>query len=256
MLTATAVASVLAAASLSTQVSAATEPDTNASTAAVSAVAGSVKLRVSTSDALQLHGVLFEAMPSTSDISLYVFVYGDGISETSYQPLAMHGYRKAGTYYASVKVIDAGGQSAVSAPVTIRVRDSVPPVVRIARPRPHQRVRLGARGVLFTGSAQDSDGVTKVQLAIQLVSSAVHFKTGAGCIWYDGHKGLVLSACSDPHFFRVRAAHGQWSFRIGHQVTIPAGSYVVRVRAIDRAGNISSYYALPLRTVLPFELVR
>lgn len=255
LLTATALALALAAAGLTTQAPAAT-PLVTRTPIGVASAALTVQLHASTRNALQLHGVLFQAQPSASDISTYVFAYGDGTSDASYQAYAMHGYRQPGTYQARVGVFDASGQLAVSTPVTIHVRDGIPPVVRIERPRPDQRLRLAAAGIRFAGSAHDSDGVTEVQLAIQLVSSAVHFQTHGGCIWYDGHTGLVLTACSNPHFFTARSKHGQWSFRMSPQATLPAGRYAVRVRAIDRAGNVSSYYALVLRTILPFELVR
>jgi hypothetical protein len=256
LFTATALALALAAASLSTQAPAATKLSTQGATPAVSAGPVSVTLHVSTHDALQFHGVLFRAQPSSTDIAVYGFAYGDGSVEYSYQPDALHGYRKPGTYHALVGVIDAAGNAAVSASVTIHVTDGVPPVVRINSPRSGQRVRLGGSGLGFKGSASDADGVAKVQIAIQLVSSAQHFKTGGGCVWYDGHTWLVLANCATPHFFTVPFAHGRWSFHMTPKVRIPAGSYVIRVRAIDRAGNISHYYALPLRTILPFELVR
>jgi hypothetical protein len=256
LFTATALALASAAVGLSTPAPAATAISTQAPTTGVSGGPLTVKLKVSTQDALQFHGVLFQAEPSSGDIVLYGFSYGDGAVENSYQPDAMHAYSKPGTYHALVGVIDSANQAAVSMPVTIHVTDSVPPVVRIVRPTPGQHVRLRGAGVGFTGSASDADGVAKVQLAIQLVSSAQHFQTGGRCIWYDGKTWLVLAACSSPHFFTVRFAHGHWSFHMGSNVRIPAGSYVIRVRAIDRAGNISHYYAVPLRTILPFELAR
>jgi hypothetical protein len=217
-------------------------------------------LQVSTHHAVQFHGVLFQAQPSRSGVTTYVFDYGDGITESTYQPLAMHGYRTPGTYHARVTVtagpdaIDPAGKSATSVQVTIHVSDGIPPVVRIDNPRANQRLRLGAAGILFAGSAHDADGVVRVQLAIQLISPLPHVKTGGNCIWYGGQQALVLSACSNPYFFNASFRGGRWTFRLGPSVTIPAGSYVVRVRAFDRAGNISSYYAVRLGTILPFKL--
>jgi hypothetical protein len=256
LFTATVLAVAFGVAGLSTQAPAATTVSTQAPTTGVSGGPLTVKLKVSTQHALQFHGVLFQAEPSSSDIVLYGFSYGDGAVEYSYQPAAMHAYSKPGTYHALVGVIDSGNHAAESASVTIHVTDGVPPVVRISRPSPGQHVRLGGAGIRFTGSASDADGVAKVQLAIQLVSSARHFQTGGRCIWYDGKTWLVLADCSSPHFFTVPFAHGHWSFHMGSNVRIPAGSYVIRVRAIDRVGNISHYYAIPLRTILPFELAR
>ncbi len=216
----------------------------------------SARLRVPARTALQLHGVLLDASSSRGDIVQYVFHYGDGIVERSYQPLALHGYRKPGSYRATVTVVDPSGNQATSTGVNIRVRDGIPPVVRIASPRPGQHTRLGASGILFRGGASDSGGVSRVQLAVQLIAPTRGIKTHGKCIWYDARQFLVLSDCSAPFFFRAKLAHGRWSFRIARSATIPAGTYVVRVRAIDRAGNISHFYSVRLRTILPFELGR
>lgn len=246
-----AMACSLVAAVLTSQAPAAVKLDPRASSAAA---ALSVRLQVSTHHAVQFHGVLFRAQPSSNSVTTYVFDYGDGITESTYQPLAMHGYRTPGTYHARVTVTDPTGRLATSAQVTIHVRDGIPPVVRIDNPRPNQRLRLGPTGILFTGSAHDSDGVARVQLAIQLISPLPHVKTGGNCIWYGAQQSLVLTACSTPYFFNARFRGGRWTFRLGPTVTIPAGSYVIRVRAVDRAGNISSYYAVRLGTILPFKL--
>jgi hypothetical protein len=198
--------------------------------------------------------VLFDASHSTGPIVRYDFHYGDGIYDSSYQPLALHGYDKPGNYRAFIVVVTADGRQSVSSPIWVHVRDGIPPVVRIDSPRANQTLRLGRSGAQLSGRASDAGGVAKVQLAMQLVSSRQHFNTGGACIWYDGHQWLVLSGCDAPYFFDARARHGRWSFRIPGSARIPKGTYVVRVRGIDRAGNISHYYALSLRTILPFKL--
>jgi hypothetical protein len=216
----------------------------------------SASLHVSSHNPLQLAGVLLDASGSTGPIAQYEFQYGDGVVETSTQPLATHGYRDTGNFQARVTVIGTSGQRAVSAPVSIHVRDGIPPVVSIGSPRPNQRMRLGAGGLTLSGRATDAGGVKRVQLAMQLVSSSRHFKTGGACIWYDAHVWLVLAGCGSPYWFDAHVAHGRWSFQIGSNALIPAGTYVVRVQAIDRAGNVSHYYAVSLRTILPFKLAR
>jgi PKD domain/Bacterial Ig domain len=215
-------------------------------------------LTVSDAHPLQSHGVLFNASGSSGPIVTYVFNYGDGIVESTYQPLMMHGYADIGTYYATVTALDGQGHSATSAAVTVQVGDGIPPVVAIDSPRPHQTLRLGARGILLRGRATDSggSGVERVQLAMQLVSSAQHFKTGGGCIWFNGKGGLSLTACARPPYFAAKYANGRWSFRMNPATRIPAGTYVVRVRATDFAGNVSYFYAIRLRTIVPFRLAR
>jgi PKD repeat protein len=252
LLTATVASLALAAAGLSAQAPAATTaPGTNVSSGTLS-----VTLHASSRTALQYHGVTFQARASNGDVTLYAFTYGDGSVQYSYQPVALHGYQKPGTYRARVGVLDASGQVAVSTPVTIHVVDGVPPVVRIDTPGPGQRLRLGHAGLSFKGSATDANGVRKVQIAVQLLSSARHFNTGGACIWYDGSTWLVLAPCASPHYFTVPYAHGHWSFHMSGKARIPAGTYEIQVRAIDRAGNISHYYATSLRTILPFRIAR
>ncbi len=230
-------------------------PQSHAHTAAVSAGGLIAKLRVADRAPLQMHGVLLDASGSKGPITSFVFHFGDGTVVQSYQPLALHGYQTPGTYRAFVVVLDGSGHLAVSSRVSIRVRDGLPPVVRINLPRPDQRMHLGSSGLLLSGTVKDNVAVAKVQLAVQLVASRQHFTTHGACIWYDAHQFLLLSACGSPFFFDAQVRHGRWSFRVDPLARIPKGTYVVRVRAIDRAGNISHYYAVSLRTILPFTLV-
>lgn len=215
------------------------------------------KLRVSDTSPREFHGALFDASGSSGPIGTYVFNYGDGIVESTNQPLMMHGYQNIGTYNATVVVLDAQGHSATSAAVTVNVLDGTPPVVRIDSPRPNRKVRFGKRGVVFRGIAQDPDSsIQRVQLAIQLVHSSLHLKTGGLCVWYDGKAWFDLSTCAAPHWFAARLSGGRWSFRMSAASRIPAGTYVIRVRAVDPAGNMSYFYAVRLRTILPFRLAR
>jgi hypothetical protein len=221
---------------------------------ATAAQALTARLRVSERSPLQLHGVLLDASSSRGEIVQYLFRYGDGIVERSYSPLALHGYRNPGTYRATVTVLDPIGRRATSGAVKIRVRDGIPPVVRIDSPRSGQRLRLRTAGVVFRGGASDAHGVSRVELAIQLISPTRQFKTHGKCVWYDPRRVLVLSDCSVPVFFAVKYAHGRWRFRMSPNPALPAGTYVVRALAIDRAGNISHFYSIRLRTILPFRL--
>ncbi len=214
-------------------------------------------LSVSDTQPLQAHGVQFNASGSSGPVVTYVFNYGDGIVESTYQPLMMHGYRDIGTYFATVTVLGAQGQSATSAAVTVQVRDGTPPVVAIDSPRPNQTMHLGKRGILLRGRATDSgSGVKRVQLAIQLVSSSLHLKTGGDCVWFDGKVWLSLAGCATPRYFAAKFANGRWSFRMNPASRIPAGKYVVRVRATDYAGNVSYFYVIRLRTIVPFRFAR
>ncbi|MGI8904600.1 MAG: PKD domain-containing protein [Solirubrobacteraceae bacterium] len=215
------------------------------------------RLRVPDRDkARQNHGILFDASKSTGQISMYVFDFGDGITEMSYQPLALHGYRKPGDYQTTVLALAPDGAQAESDPVIVHVRDGLPPVVSIASPRPNQRLRFPTAGLLLRGAASDSgSGVQRVEIALQLadVHSRPPKAPKGDCVWFDGRRGrLVFSACTTPVFFRVRFAGQRWRFRVGPHERLPTASYVVRVRAFDRAGNVSAFFTIALRTILPF----
>lgn len=216
------------------------------------------RLRVSDRNPRQNHGIELNATGSAGETLSYAFSFGDGLSASSYSPLALHGYREPGTYRATVVVVDKLHRTSKSRPVTIHVRDGLPPVVSIGSPRPNQRVRLGPSGLLLQGRARDTGGVRRVELAIQLAEVAGHPPGGpkGECVWYDGHHGLVFSPCVAPYFFRAHFARTHWRFRIDPHALIPPGTYVVRVRATDRAGNVSDFFTVALRTILPFRLVR
>lgn len=215
-------------------------------------------LRVSNVHPRQLQGVVFDAVASTSagQPQGYLFRYGDGIQEASYQPVMMHGYRTPGTYQATVAVTDSRGQTMVSKPVTVTVRDGRAPVVSISAPRSLESVRRRGRGYLFRGQAVDpgpgASGVRRVELALQFLSPPVGTR---GCLWFDGRHSLVLRGCAQPLFFPASFGRGHWSFLLRSGLSFPSGFYALRVRAFDRAGNISDWYAPRLRTILGFKLL-
>lgn len=224
-----------------------------------SADAPTVSLKVSNANPPQRIGVQFDASVSGGNtITKYVFNYGDGIQETTYQHLMMHGYHDPGTYSATVTVTDSNGQTAASSPVTVTVRDGLPPAVAITSPRPGQHVHLGHHGVLITGTASDpgpgATGVRSVQLALGFLSTPSSFH---GCIWFDGKHRFKVRTCSRPLFFGADLqSNGQFSFRLKARLRWPRGQYGVRVRATDWAGNTSQFYAVKLRTILAFRLSR
>ena len=217
-----------------------------------------VKLTVSDSKPKQRRGVLFDASASSGGvpISQYVFRYGDGVQETSYQSMMMHAYANPGTYTAFVAVLDTEHRVAVSSPVTVTVRDGVPPVVAITSPRSGQHAHLGHSGFVITGTAVDpgrgASGVRTVQLALEYLQTT----RSGGCPWFDGHSGLAIRACTNPLYFSAKLQGSHFSFRLNPHLTWPAGNYAIRVRATDYAGNTSDLYAVKLRTILGFRLAR
>jgi hypothetical protein len=168
-----------------------------------------------------------------------------------------HGYGAPGSYQATVAVTDANGQTATSPPVTVTVRDGIPPTVRIDSPRPGGHVRLRSSGFSITGTATDpgprASGVSRVQLALELVS----VPPGIGaCPWFNGHHSFLLRSCNNPAFFTAKLQGGHFSFRLNPHLGWVRGVYALRVRGIDRAGNVSDFYAVKLRTILGFRLSR
>jgi hypothetical protein len=214
-----------------------------------------VKLTASKTNPRQNHGVQFTASASSGGVAIYgyVFRYGDGIEENTYQPTATHAYAVPGTYEATVAVLDTKGRAATSAPVTITVRDGIAPVVRITSPRSGQHAHLGHSGFVISGTAVDpgpgASGVKSVELALEFLSA-----TARGCPWFNGHHAIVVRSCSSPLFFGAKVKDGHFSFRLDPHLAWPRGEYAVRVRGTDRAGNVSDFYAIKLRTILGFFL--
>jgi hypothetical protein len=229
-------------------------------TTAASADTGalSVTLSVSNSNPRQRQGVtLFASASGGAGIVGYQFSYGDGVVENTYQTVMSHGYGAPGTYQATVTVADANGQTATSSPVTVTVRDGIPPTVRITSPRPGGHVHLGRSGFAITGTANDpgpgASGVSRVQLALELVS----VPPGIGaCPWYNGKQSFLLRSCGNPAFFTAKMHSGHFSFHLNPHLGWIRGVYALRVRGVDRAGNVSDFFAVKLRTILGFRLSR
>ena len=95
-----------------------------------------------------------------------------------------------------------------------------------------------------------------MQIAVQLVHPQRPLRgTGGLCVWYAADRRLlVASGCGNPYFFSVAHRRGRWSWSAPAGTALPAGRYSVRVRGIDRTGNISYLYSLRLRTIVPFVL--
>lgn len=190
-------------------------------------------------------------------IVIYRFEWGDGTADTTYQPRAIHAYRRPGTYRVRVTVIDALGLRATSDTVRVLVIDGEPPAVAVTSPLPGGRLRMGRTGVRLSGTATDRSGVRTVELAMHLVATA-GFRQQAGaplCAWYDGSRGFKVRSCAQPVWFRAVVRKGRWSFTIPRSARIFAGTWVLRIRARDRLGNVADDFSLRKRTLVPFELL-
>ncbi len=204
--------------------------------------------------------VRFDASRSragSAPIVLYRFDWGDGTSDTTYQSRALHAYRRTGTFAAKVTAIDRDGRASTSQRVRVVIIDGEPPVISVRQPRPGGRVRMGRSGVRISGYARDRSGVRTVWAAMHLAATT-GFRQRAGaplCAWYDGRSAFRVRSCARPLWFRTRLQRGGWSFVIPRRARIFAGTWVLRIRAADKVGNVADDLSLRRRTLVPFELL-
>jgi hypothetical protein len=88
----------------------------------------------------------------------------------------------------------------------------------------------------FSGTASAGrGGASKARLRVRSVQIAVQRKTGKLCRWLTGSGGHLSAArsCSRPTWLRATGT-ARWRYTLGR--ALPGGSYVVRSRAVIRAG--------------------
>jgi hypothetical protein len=88
----------------------------------------------------------------------------------------------------------------------------------------------------FSGTATGgSKGASKAKLRLRSVQVAVHRQSGKQCRWLTGTSGRMsaLRSCSRPVWLRARGT-STWSYALRR--ALPSGSYVLRSRAVIRAG--------------------
>jgi hypothetical protein len=100
------------------------------------------------------------------------------------------------------------------------------PAVELTTPR------LGARRL--GGTVDDPDGVASVRVALRRVDGAL------GCRWWSARAGRPARthvACDPARWMSARVQGGRWSADLGGR--LPAGRYLLLVRAVDRNGMVS-----------------
>jgi len=115
-----------------------------------------------------------------------------------------------------------------------RCVDRLAPLSRLRRPKaPASRRR---RRMILRGSARDRGCATLRKVAVA-VARRVRARNGRiRCRWVGSRGRLGRPArCDRPRWVAV---HGLRSWRIKLRRPLPAGSYVVRSRAVDRRGNV------------------
>ena len=123
--------------------------------------------------------------------------------------------------------------------------DSRAPSARISGPRNGRRYARGPR--LLRGTARDDgSGVSKVELSLRR-------RAGRRCSQWSGRRErFVGRTCRKASFFDAGTGPN-WSYLLPSR--LPAGRYVLDVKAVDRAGNTQTRFVRG-RSRAVFEVVR
>jgi hypothetical protein len=107
------------------------------------------------------------------------------------------------------------------------VKDSRAPVARISGPRDGRTYRRGPR--LLRGIASDAEtGVAQVKLAFRRHAHG-------SCRWWSGRRERFVGSNCHKKFFFAIGEDARWSYLLPR--ALPAGRYVLDVKAFDRARN-------------------
>jgi hypothetical protein len=230
------------------------------------------KLSTTTPTARERVGVPFDASDSSDPnaggaVAAYAYSYGDGTSETSGSPHALHAYAQKGVYNATVSVLDAqGGLSSPSAPVAVVITDGTSPVAGITAPANGAKIKAG-RAIPIAGRAADESGVQSVQVSVRYAGASVRkAKAGAAkaqkkkakkatCLYVSPRSKLVKGSCSSATYYAATLADFDWRFGIRKHNRLPRGSYEVRVRATDTDGNATDTPSAGSGTLTKFRIV-
>ncbi len=133
----------------------------------------------------------------------------------------------AGTIRSATRVICVSGPGQVCEPPAPTVHDSSAPRARISGLRDGQRLRRGPR--VLRGTATDEVGVTQVKITLR------RHAPGKPCQWWSGRREKFVGSSCDKRFFFAVGTDRDWSYLLPR--ALPAGRYVLDVKAFDRARN-------------------
>lgn len=178
--------------------------------------------------------------------------FGDGVLEVTTVPTVTHAYSDVGSFEAKVTVVDVAGNTNMSPPTEIRVRDAIKPVVKITDPKRNKtlsryttkkvrikgskrtRTRRTVNRLRFAGTAEDAQGIRRVDVNFQVGGRA-----GGVCKFLDLKRNRIISRrCSTPPYFRVAIRNGKWAYRTKTKTKLSKGSYKLTVAATDNSGVI------------------
>ena len=217
-------------------------------------------LAVSDRDTRTNRQVTFDASGSRDPdrgggIASYRWNLGDGTTFVTRGARTDHTFKRTGQFRATVAVTDLQGATAAAEPVTITVRDGVPPVVRIRSPRYGQGFPLGRR-LTLSGTAEDAAGIQGVRLALRLVQRTarpIAAQTPA-CRWWDGRRAFRVAPCTRPITFAARLRGQRWSHRLPARPGLARGVYELSAQAVDATGLANTVFARQFRTLVRFRV--
>jgi len=112
-----------------------------------------------------------------------------------------------------------------------------PPIARIAYPRDGARYRVGP-GAIRGSVREEGSGVDRIELVLLR-------RRGTRCSWWSPERSRFAGAtCRRPSAFRASRS-SRWSYRLPRR--LDQARYEARVRAFDRAGNMSARHRVRFR---------
>jgi hypothetical protein len=184
-----------------------------------------------------------------ADIAVYVVDWGDGSRKDQATSATLHHvYEKPGTYTLSMVVADKSGALSPVATQSVTVTDGTPPQLQVTTPKAGATVKLSGKKVtplIIKGVDFDFTGIKTIELALT--------KTGKKCLQYTGKK-FVKSACAKVVFLKAKLKGTGFRLDTRKGVRVPKGSYQIRARGTDVAGNATTTFVKADKTLISFKV--
>ena len=187
-----------------------------------------------------------------ADIASFGTNWGDGSpADMTAIGAVAHVFGNPGTYTVTMVAVDRSGASSAPATQTVTVTDADPPFVHVNAPKTGTVLKLnsnkGHKPLVIRGGATDSGGVASVEVALTRVLSSTK------CLQYAG-SAFGRGKCSQYVFRKAIISGDNWRIQTDAGVVIPKGTYEVRVRATDVAGNQTQSLSKKAGTLVRFRV--